>query len=77
MDEYSKAEVAKSTSSSNQNQMPPALAAMVKDSPPQRGAKEYDEVHSWWWLAYEDVLRELKANGEEGQWQEVDKYVTR
>ena len=57
--------------------LPEELLAFIPKTPAQKGVKEYDEVHTWWWLAYDDMLREMQAAGEESGWREVDKYVTR
>jgi hypothetical protein len=57
--------------------LPKALLDLVADSPEQRGLQDYDEVHTWWWVAYEAMLAELKLEGEAGGWKEIDASVKR
>ena len=57
--------------------MPARLVNLVKSSPPQKSVTQYDEVHAWWWVGYEVMLADLKAEGDGSGWQEVDAYVHR
>ncbi|ORX39078.1 galactinol synthase [Kockovaella imperatae] len=57
--------------------LPLDLMAFLPETPAQKGVTEYDEVHTWWWLAYEEVLSEMKSAGDASGWREVEKYVTR
>lgn len=58
-------------------QLPTELVDLVKNSGSQQSLTCYDEVHAWWWVAYEAMLAELKAGGEEGGWKEIEAYVKR
>lgn len=55
--------------------LPHGLLDAVRNTPPQRSLTNYDEVHAWWWIVYEDLLDDLKARGVD--WESVDKWVTR
>lgn len=57
--------------------LPKALLDLVKNSPPQKGLKNYEEVHTWWWVAYEAMLAGLKAEGDGSGWQEIEANVKR
>ena len=57
--------------------LPRELLDLVKDSPPQRSVRDYEEVHTWWWVAYEAMLAELKSQGEGTGWQEIEANVKR
>ena len=57
--------------------LPDNLVKALPRTPPQGGVHDYDEVHAWWWIVYEDVLSELKSLGEESGWREVDEHVKR
>lgn len=56
--------------------LPPALLDLVKSTPAQKGITNYDDVHAWWWIAYDKVLEGLKQ-GLEAPWKEVDSFVHR
>jgi hypothetical protein len=34
----------------------------------------YADINGWWWLEYEDMLREMKRDPKSG-WAEVDQWV--
>ncbi|WVQ88348.1 hypothetical protein IAS59_002082 [Cryptococcus gattii] len=55
--------------------LPHGLLDAVRNTPPQRSLTNYDEVHAWWWIVYEDLLDDLKARGVD--WESVDMWVTR
>lgn len=55
--------------------LPHGLLDAVRNTPPQRSLTNYDEVHAWWWIVYEDLLDDLKARGVD--WEAVDQWVTR
>ena len=50
---------------------------MVTCTPPQKDVRDYEGSHSWWWAAYDEALEDLKARGEECEWQKVDEIVVR
>ncbi|OCF73611.1 galactinol synthase [Kwoniella mangroviensis CBS 8886] len=56
--------------------LPPGLLDAVRNTSPQESLTNYDAVHAWWWIVYEDLLGEWKAENKAG-WREVDQYVTR
>lgn len=55
--------------------LPPNLIDMVKNTPAQQNINEYDAVHVWWWIVYEDLLADMKQQGENSGWREMDKAV--
>ena len=57
--------------------LPPALLDLVRNSSPQQNLVNYDEVHTWWWVAYEAMLADLKAQGESSGWKEIEASVKR
>ncbi|WVW82090.1 hypothetical protein I302_104095 [Kwoniella bestiolae CBS 10118] len=61
---------------SEKRPLPAGLLDAVKSTPPQESLTNYDSVHAWWWIVYEDLLDEWKGTDLVG-WREVDKYVTR
>ncbi|KAK8865836.1 hypothetical protein IAR55_000984 [Kwoniella newhampshirensis] len=56
--------------------LPPRLLDAVKKTGPQESLRDYEEVHKWWWIVYEDLLDEMKGSGDE-RWKEVDQWVKR
>ncbi|WVR05738.1 hypothetical protein IAU60_002763 [Kwoniella sp. DSM 27419] len=56
--------------------LPLGLAEAVRNTAPQQNMTEYDEVHAWWWIVYEDLLDELQLAGDD-RWVSVDKCVRR
>lgn len=56
--------------------LPSALLDLVANSPPQNGLTNYDEVHTWWWVAYEAMLADLKMQKDSG-WEEIEASVKR
>lgn len=67
-----------STKSTNgRRPLPNRLQQMVKCTPPQTSIRDYEGVHSWWWAAYDEALEELKAQGQDVEWQKVDEIVVR
>ncbi|WWC58394.1 uncharacterized protein I303_100934 [Kwoniella dejecticola CBS 10117] len=56
--------------------LPESLINAVRNTPKQDSLTNYDAVHSWWWLVYEELLDEWKAENRLG-WREIDQYVKR
>ncbi|WWC66588.1 uncharacterized protein I206_100491 [Kwoniella pini CBS 10737] len=56
--------------------LPESLINAIKNTPKQESITNYDAVHSWWWLVYEELLDEWKAENRLG-WREIDQYVKR
>lgn len=57
--------------------LPAGFVDAIKQSAPQDSITNYDVVHAWWWIVYEDMLEEMKRKGEESGWREVDSFVKR
>jgi alpha-N-acetylglucosamine transferase len=56
------------------DQLPPALITAVRKASPQESMTDYDELHSWWWAVYDQLIAEIKADGS-ADWEEVDRFV--
>ncbi|WWC86052.1 uncharacterized protein L201_000923 [Kwoniella dendrophila CBS 6074] len=56
--------------------LPQNLIEAVHNTREQESLTNYDHVHSWWWLVYEEILDEWKNENKLG-WKDIDKYVTR
>ncbi|WRT63975.1 uncharacterized protein IL334_000902 [Kwoniella shivajii] len=56
--------------------LPDGLLEAVKSTPSQKSLTDYDDVHAWWWIAYEDLLDEWKRENKQS-WREIDAYVKR
>lgn len=44
---------------SSEDELPKALAQAVEHAKPQVSLQNYDELHSWWWLVWDDVKERL------------------
>lgn len=44
---------------SSESELPKALVRAVENAKPQESLKNYDELHSWWWLVWDDVKGRL------------------
>lgn len=51
------------------------LEALVAAASKQTSVTNYEQVHAWWWHAYERVLGEMQRVEGSG-WEEVDRYVS-
>ncbi|WWD17979.1 hypothetical protein CI109_102425 [Kwoniella shandongensis] len=65
-----------STNGPPRRPLPRGLLDSVKSAAPQESLRDYEEVHKWWWIVYEDLLDEMKTRGDE-RWKEVDQWVKR
>jgi lipopolysaccharide biosynthesis glycosyltransferase len=68
------ARVEAAQSGEDMNTLPRALIQAVHAAPPQESMTDYDEVHSWWWRVYDQLLAEIKAEGG-SDWEAVNKWV--
>ncbi len=55
--------------------LPPGLAELVQNSPKQENVTNYDAVHAWWWIAYDDMLADMKEKGDSSGWREIEQTV--
>ncbi|KAL7422480.1 hypothetical protein Q5752_003128 [Cryptotrichosporon argae] len=63
------------TSPTGRPPLPRRLVDAVRATPPQTSLTDYDDLHAWWWLVYEEVLDDLRAQGDESGWREIDGLV--
>ncbi|WVF70776.1 hypothetical protein IAT40_005570 [Kwoniella sp. CBS 6097] len=57
--------------------LPAGLLDAVKETnKSQDSLVDYQDVHAWWWIVYEDLLDDYKAAGDK-RWKLVDQHVKR
>ncbi|OCF33313.1 galactinol synthase [Kwoniella heveanensis BCC8398] len=52
------------------------LDAVRSTDKSQESLTDYQDVHGWWWIVYEDLLDDYKAVGDE-RWKLIDRHVKR
>lgn len=63
------------TSKEGLRPLPPRLVEMVGRTPAQTSLTDYEGVHSWWWAVYDEAIEELRVQGDDRGWKEVDATV--
>jgi hypothetical protein len=58
-----------------EHRLPDRLLELVKNSPEQTSLTEYDAVHAWWWAVWDDMIEDMKVEGESSGWREVQAMV--
>jgi len=56
------------------SQLPAGLLEFVADTPSQVSVTEYDAVHAWWWLVWDEIAQELRR-GDPQIWEHVAEWV--
>lgn len=54
--------------------LPYGLLEAVRSTPDQSSMTDYDDLHSWWWAVYDELIKEMKATGGD-DWVVVEKWV--
>ncbi|KAK4685318.1 hypothetical protein P7C73_g4837, partial [Tremellales sp. Uapishka_1] len=63
------------TSASKYSRDPvPRLSQAVRHTPEQESVSDYDGLHAWWWIAYDAMIEEMKAEGRD--WKYVEATLT-
>ena len=64
------------TATAEKPPLPVSLLSFLPQTPEQKSLTDYPEVHTWWWLVYDEVLADMKQRIPDF-WEEIDHWVHR
>lgn len=63
-----------SAQAADRGKLSPELVDLALHSSKQDSITEYPAVHAWWWVVFDEMMREMKAEGND-LWRTVDAGV--